>query len=284
MCVSYDNEKETSRGGVLKMKIQPRKIMVNLIVIIRFSRWQLWNTCLFTLVELLVVIATISILLSMLLPALKMAKDVANKSVCANNLKQLGYGMYSYLDNNNGWFPTADIAGTNPVPNPRFWFNLIDYQLTNKDDSINSNNLLKTKRGVWLCPSNSYDDIGSWSYSGLSYGYADLGSYDRNGVVHAGGQKVRVSQVRRPSGLIMLGDSDGDKYYDFYIRSSGFTVGNRHQKGANVIFTDQHVERRLQKELMNPGVYRGSTPERWIGGTFTEEMKRLFGSDGYYAK
>jgi prepilin-type processing-associated H-X9-DG protein len=82
----------------------------------------------------------------------------------------------------------------------------------------------------------------------------------------------------------MLGDSDGDKYYDFYIRSSGYTVGNRHRKGANIVFVDQHVEWRLQKDLMNPGVYWGGTPPRWTGGTFTDEMKLLFGRDGYYEK
>lgn len=55
----------------------------------------------FTLIEVLVVVAIIGILASMLLPSLGDARQKSKLAVCKNNLKQNGFGLYLYLDDND---------------------------------------------------------------------------------------------------------------------------------------------------------------------------------------
>ena len=59
----------------------------------------------FTLVELLVVVGIIALLIAMLLPALRKAKDQAVRTECASNLRQWGHALAIYAAQNKGQFP-----------------------------------------------------------------------------------------------------------------------------------------------------------------------------------
>ncbi|MBI4025351.1 MAG: type II secretion system protein [Verrucomicrobia bacterium] len=58
----------------------------------------------FTLVELLVVVAIVSILAALLLPAIKNAHESAYSAKRLHNLKQLMTAAFMYCDDNNGRF------------------------------------------------------------------------------------------------------------------------------------------------------------------------------------
>jgi prepilin-type N-terminal cleavage/methylation domain-containing protein len=68
----------------------------------------------FTLIELLVVVAIIALLISILLPSLSRARELAKRAVCASNLRGIGQGMHIYANDNDEWFP-AHFFNNNPV-------------------------------------------------------------------------------------------------------------------------------------------------------------------------
>ncbi len=97
----------------------------------------------FTLIELLVVIAIIAILLAIMMPSLKKARNQAVSAMCQSNLKQWGTILTLYTDDNEGYLPEDRIKGAWLLRGP---------QLNPGDDKIAPISHSFTTKEVGLCP------------------------------------------------------------------------------------------------------------------------------------
>jgi prepilin-type N-terminal cleavage/methylation domain-containing protein/prepilin-type processing-associated H-X9-DG protein len=120
----------------------------------------------FTLVELLVVIGIIALLISILLPSLNRAREMANRVKCASNLRQIGQAILLYSNENRGAYPRTLADTTGDVRNFTGYANGVSgadpfsgaLVVSNNDITASLYLLLRTQEigtEVFTCPSSN---------------------------------------------------------------------------------------------------------------------------------
>jgi len=206
----------------------------------------------FTLIELLVVVSVIAILAALLLPALSIARERGRAIKCVSNLRQMGnaYAMYQVdYDNWNLAFRyNYGIGNYGKPPDSSCWW----WQVLNQLDYIKNTN-------TFFCPSVKKNNfpMGILGY-GMNYNFGRTMGETSMPVV----KEATISKFGNNSNLMVIADTPSDfldkigteSYFIYYWGGvdqdkTGTVATTNHQKRANVLMYDGHVESLLRNEL-----------------------------------
>ncbi|MDD2710942.1 MAG: DUF1559 domain-containing protein [Verrucomicrobiae bacterium] len=200
----------------------------------RRSRPAKWTAAAFTLVELLVVLAIISILASLLMSGVTKARDKAKQISCMNNLKQLSTAILMYAQEHEDRLPPLwGALGDN-------WWDMTSPYMGKQVTSLDERNQIK----IFKCPAELYLTGGS---KGPVYAMNNaLKDTALSNASHYEG--CALSEIKNAASTMLAGDGFynstwGNSSSILSSISDGVNTGisYRHMKGANFSFIDGHV-------------------------------------------
>ena len=176
----------------------------------------------FTLIELLIVVAIIAILAGMLLPALNKARESAHKIACTSNHKSLTNVATQYCLDNQDYFYAPVDRMNNSYGVYNYIFNISVYAIApyfGKKTDTTPGGLIKSATAppwnmyytskVMICPGKKldpkkdvtlYDNNYSWNQ------HLGSGSFYPNNIENTWPHQ-KLGSVKRPSAILMFGDA-----------------------------------------------------------------------------
>ncbi len=191
----------------------------------------------FTLIELLVVIAIISLLVSILLPSLVRAKELASRTLCLAQERQIHLAAQYFLEDNGPKSlttrPNGAQWGWTPA-NGRWWHSLRMGGYTEEGPPFHLRDgtfhtswwLYPDIGGLWFCPSRKPWEVPrSQPYYGMNrqLSYKDMDSIPE--------------PARTPAFMCEFYMWEMDSHH----MQSGFPLANEHDNGTTFIFCDGHA-------------------------------------------
>ncbi|MEN6384260.1 MAG: type II secretion system protein [Phycisphaerales bacterium] len=203
----------------------------------------------FTLMEILVTIAISAVLLGILIPALRLAKEQSKTIVCSSNLRQNYLMLASYENEFNGYWPKTDSPAH-----------------TNQFHNINSQSLngplyylwkagLASQPKTWYCPAGRDLFENNWHIS-------KSGKLEPAEIMSASGYQyrmyfaynwpdVKTSSVKRRQQSPSTGYIKPSQFRGLALWSDTFTysqagtiVNHKISKSVNVMFNDSSIKKR----------------------------------------
>lgn len=181
----------------------------------------------FTLIELLVSISIMALLIAVLLPALKRAREAARSVQCQSNLRQTGLGFEVYLQEHDGYYPRYQTA-TSPY---YAWHGMVVSAMLPQIQRpwLNPASALK----VFMCPSQQAPFVFDYH---IKYGY--------NWFVSDHPRQV----VKNPSAIGLVADTTDNLDFTYLIVNAQYNglvvapvIADRHSGNTNLLYADGHV-------------------------------------------
>lgn len=241
----------------------------------------------FTLIEILVVVAIIALLISILIPSLANARAQGRRAACGANEHQMGIAMTLYTIDHR-YYPgdhlhrePGELGFSSSVVTwmPRLLPSLKRQNQTfwcpsAPDDTRWDGKALPVVFADYAKPGEQATyayGYNAWGARDFSYPQWGLGGHVKDPAQNAYAAswnqgELGVEQVKRPADMIAIGDSGSDDpnsspgTWDELINPVAFPTnpgiqqwpGSRHNKGANMLFTDGHTEWMVQSEQVKP--------------------------------